>query len=461
MTQQLALNPDQFLDLEDFFENGTVGLHLVGADGTILRANRADYELLGYSAEEYVGQPINRFHADEDVIADILQRLTAGQRLDKYPAKLRAKDGSIRHVLISSSVNFRDGEFANTRCFTVDVTEKLEAEAALREAQERLAATYEGLLAGIAECDENGRFVRLNEAFTTITGYERDELLAKTFFDITHPEDAEQERIDFERQVSGEIDGYVVEKRYVRKDGSIIWVEATSSTVRSQDGSFGFGVRMVQDITDRKAAQEQKNLLLAELNHRVKNTLATVQALVAHTARNSSSPEDFQRRFEPRLIALSAAHDRLTQNEWRGANLKDIIAGEVAARGTEDGRVTASGPDILLNPRTSLSLSMALHELVTNALKYGALSVPGGRVDLNWRVGRDAHSPYPTSLQIEWVESGGPSLKEPEILGFGSRLLRVTASELGGELSTEWEPGGLRWRLGFPLAHPDPQAANV
>ncbi len=97
------------LDLEDFFENGTVGLHFVGSDGTILRANRADYEPLGYSAEEYIGQPIARFHADDETIADILRRLSAGEKLDKYPARLKAKDGSIRHVLISSSVCFNDG----------------------------------------------------------------------------------------------------------------------------------------------------------------------------------------------------------------------------------------------------------------------------------------------------------------------------------------------------------------
>src|SRR3712207_692988 len=103
------------LDLEDFFENGTVGLHLVGPDGTILRANPADYAPLGYAADEYVGRNITDFHADPETIADILARLTRGEKLDKYPARLKAKDGSVRHVLISSSVCFRDGEFVNTR----------------------------------------------------------------------------------------------------------------------------------------------------------------------------------------------------------------------------------------------------------------------------------------------------------------------------------------------------------
>jgi PAS domain S-box-containing protein len=438
------------LDLEDFFENGTVGLHLVGGDGTILRANRADFEPLGYSTEEYIGQSITKFHADGHVIADILTRLSAGQKLDKYPARLKAKDGSFRHVLISSSVCFREGEFLNTRCFTLDVTDKVRTEEALREAQERLAATYETVLAGIAEADKDGAFLRVNDAFETITGYSKQELLSKTLFDITHPEDELQERRDYARQVAGEIDRYSTSKRYVRKDGAVVWVEVTSSTVTSDGGGFHYGVRMVQDITERKVAEEQKKLLLAELNHRVKNTLATVQALASHTARGATSAEDFQRRFEPRLMALSAAHDRLTRNDWRGANLAEIVSGELNAHDVP-GAISADGPDIILPPRVSLSLSMALHELATNALKYGALSQANGRVEVRWQVMRDPATPYPTEVELSWEERDGPAVTPPAEEGFGSRLLRVTAAELRGKLECQWNPEGLRWRLSFPL----------
>lgn len=454
MTSNQAASSADGQDLEDFFQNGTVGLHLVGPDGIILRANPADYEPLGYSAEEYVGHPISRFHADEETIEDILRRLSAGEKLDKYPARLKAKDGSVRHVLISSSVCFRDGQFLNTRCFTVDVTEKVQAEQALREAQDRLSATYENVPAGIAECDKAGRFLRVNEAFERITGYSKGELLTRSFFDITHPDDLAPDRADFKRQVAGEIDRYRIDKRYVRKDGSVIWVEVTSTTVNGADGSFRYGVRMVQDINERKLAEEHKKLLLDELNHRVKNTLATVQALAAHTVRTATSPEDFQRRFEPRLLALSAAHDRLTRNDWRGANLADIVSGELSAHDTP-GAVSMEGPDLILPPRMSLSLSMALHELATNALKYGALSVEGGHVDIRWDVKRDPSTPYPSGVQINWVESGGPPVRPPAQEGFGSRLLRVTAAELDGDLDLDWRPEGLRWRLRFPFHRSD------
>lgn len=444
----------QYLDLEDFFENSTVGLHFVGADGTILRANPADYQPLGYTAEEYIGQPIQRFHADEETIADILRRLSTGETLDKYPARLKAKDGSIRHVLISSSVCFRDGDFLNTRCFTIDVTEKVKAEAALREAQERLAVTYESAPAGIAETDANGRFVRVNQAFVTITGYSREELLDKSFLDITHPDDVADDADKYRRQVSGEVDQYVLEKRYIRKSGQLIWIEVISSTVRAEDGGFGYGVRMVHDITERKLAEEHKKLLLDELNHRVKNTLATVQALVSHTARGATSAKDFQERFEPRLMALSAAHDRLTRNDWRGASLPEIVAGELRAH-DRPGSVSFEGPDVILPPRASLSLSMAMHELATNASKYGALSLPEGRVEIRWRVERDPATPYPTGVDFSWKELGGPPVRQPTKEGFGSRLLRITAAELRGKLEVNWKQDGLEWHLSFPLIRTD------
>lgn len=453
-TSQVTVSHDFTLSLEDFFENGTIGLHLVGPDGTILRANRADYAPLGYTAEEYIGHSIARFHADEHVIDDILKRLSAGERLDKYPARLRAKDGSIRHVLISSSVHFEGGQFQNTRCFTLDVTDKVLAEAALREAQDRLAATYDNVRAGIAECNESGRFLRVNDAFETISGYSKADLLSMTFFDITDPEDVEQERLDYRNQVAGTADHYMATKRYVRKDGRVVWVEVTSSTVRRADGGFAYGVRMVQDITERKTAEEHRKFLLDELNHRVKNTLATVQALAAHTARSAKSADDFRRRFEPRLMALSAAHDRLTKNDWRGANLADIVGDEVVGHGGAE-RVDASGPDVLLSPRVSLSLSMALHELATNAMKYGALSCVDGRVAIRWSVMRDSGSPHPISLSIEWQERGGPKVATPTVTGFGSRLLKVTAAELKGEADLLWRPEGLIWQLSIPLRSQD------
>jgi PAS domain S-box-containing protein len=438
------------LDLEDFFENGTVGLHLVGSDGTILRANHADYAPLGYSEEDYVGRNIADFHADAETIADILDRLSRGERLNRYPARLRARDGSVRHVEISSSVRFCDGEFMNTRCFTVDVTDKKRAEEALRETQERLDATFESAVAGIAEVTRDGRFVRVNEAFCTLTGYSRDELAAFSFFDLTHPADAAEEKRRWERLVGGEQDRFTIEKRYLHKDGRIVWVQVMNSAVRGADGGFAFGVKMFQDVTERKEAESRQRLLLDELNHRVKNTLATVQSLAAQTIRGCTSVEEFRGRFEPRLLALSAAHDRLTRNQWEGASLREIVDEELAAHAAPGRRLVAEGPDVHLPPRATLSLSLAVHELATNAAKHGALSVEDGEVALRWTA-EPPRRAAPASVAMEWRERGGPPVAESVREGFGSRLLRVTARELDGDMALDFGPEGLVWRLSFPI----------
>lgn len=438
------------LALQDFFENGSVGLHLVGGDGTILNANRADFEPLGYTAEEYIGRSITEFHASADGIRDILQRLTRGERLDKHRAQLRAKDGSLRHVEISSSAYFRDGEFANTRCFTVDVTDKVRAEEALGEAKERLAATYDSVLAGIAEVNKSGRFIGVNEAFCSILGYSRCDLLTRKISDVTHPDDVDREQAKFAAQVNGEVASYQTSERYVRADGRVIWVDVTSSTVRRSDGTCGYGVRMVQDVTERVDSDRQKKLLLNELNHRVKNTLATVQALVSQTVRSCTTAAEFQARFEPRLLALSSAHDRLTRNEWVGVSLAEIVEEELAVHRILGRVLTAEGPALQLPPKTSLSLSLALHELATNAAKYGALSAVGGSVAVTWFVEQDDHEDA-SSLRLHWSESAGPAILPPTETGFGSRLLKVTAAELQGKMTIDFAVTGLEWTLRFPL----------
>ena len=173
-------------DLEDFFENSAVGLHIVSGEGIIVRANQAELDLLGYRADEYVGRHIAEFHVDAPVIGEILQKLSCGEKLDRHPARLRAKDGSIKDVLVTSNSRFHDGKFINTRCFTLDVTYLREAERARRESEERLAATYEAATVGIAEADETGHLLRVNDAICKMLGRSREELLSMVFLDYTH-----------------------------------------------------------------------------------------------------------------------------------------------------------------------------------------------------------------------------------------------------------------------------------
>lgn len=244
-------------DLEDFFENSAIGLHIVSGEGIILRANKAELSLLGYEADEYVGRHIAEFHADAPVIGDILQRLSCGEKLDRYPARLRTKNGSIKHVLITSNGRFDDGKFVNTRCFTTDVTSLYEAEGARRESEERLAATYEAATIGIAEADATGRLLRVNDAVCKMLGRPREELLKMTFFDYTHVDDRQQDYDLYARQIRGEINNYSVRKRAARPDGTLVYLDVYGSCVRDASGEFRYGVRVIQDVTDAKRMEDR------------------------------------------------------------------------------------------------------------------------------------------------------------------------------------------------------------
>ena len=287
-----ADEPDHF---EDFFENAGLALHLVASDGMILHANRAELKMLGYERTEYVGQNIAEFHAEQATIEDILSRLRRNEQIDQYEARLRAKDGSLRHVLITSNARMRNGEFVNTRCLTVDITERVRAEDALSEQGARLAATYEQAAVGIAEIDAEGLLLRANTRLCELMGYPAEDLLGRSIFHSTHPEDRDLDRQEFRRQVAGEIDRYTTEKRIRRKDGGYLWASVSSSSVRDAGGRFLYAVRVQHDITERKRAQKA-------LARRAEQQ----GALFDFTARlqQARSPEEM---YEPALDAILKA----------------------------------------------------------------------------------------------------------------------------------------------------------
>jgi len=342
-------------------------------------------------------------------------------------------------------------------CF-LDITERKRMDAALEhsrllalEQEQRLAATYEHAAIGISETAPDGSFLRVNEAICAITGFSREHLLASKLFTHTHPEDADPDREGFRKQVAGELEFYSVEKRFIRKDGRVIWMSVRSSPVRAAAGKLLYLVRVVQDITERKAAEQRAKLLIDELNHRVKNTLATVQSLASQSARSAPTPAAFRESFEGRLIALSKAHDQLTQHHWESADLRELVSGSLAPYAGAE-RVVLRGEDVVLRPRAVLTLAMTFHELATNAAKYGALSVPGGRIEIRWRPVRLQGGDGRALLQIDWLEEGGPPVAEPNQRGFGSKLIEGSVkAELGGSARLTFAPEGLRCEMLIPL----------
>ncbi len=258
-----------------------------------------------------------------------------------------------------------------------------------------------------------------------------------------HPDDRERSFAVWARSVAtGE--PYDIEHRVKRIDGSYRWARSRAYARRDGRGRILLWYGTTEDVHERKLAEERQRLLINELNHRVKNTLASVQAIAFQTLKRDLSLPEARARFEARLIALSRAHNLLTDQNWTGAALSHVIASAVAHLAPE--RVEANGPPIWLAPRAALALALALHELGTNAAKYGALSVEEGMVRVTWDCEGD-------HIHLEWKEQGGPPVEPPARSGFGSRLIeRGISADLGGTALLHFEPDGLRCVVEASLA---------
>tara|TARA_R100001086_G_C11765265_1_gene239268 strand:+ start:40 stop:738 length:699 start_codon:yes stop_codon:yes gene_type:complete len=217
-------------------------------------------------------------------------------------------------------------------------------------------------------------------------------------------------------------------------------------------------IGVVLDVTDRHMAfaavsesERRQRLMINELNHRVKNTLATIQSIASQTARRAETPEEFRKSFEGRLVALSDTHNALTRGGWEAACLRELFEHELRPYSEE--QIRLDGPAFPLNPREALALGMVIHELATNAAKYGALSVPTGCVQVSWEVEPKDGEARPMTLSIAWTELAGPAVGAPASKGFGSRLLHLSIEkELGGKAELRYDPEGFACSLSIPLA---------
>ena len=441
-----------------------VATFVCDSQGTILHYNRRAVEIWGREPKpgdthEFFSAKSKYYEADGTPTQTSLLStvLATGLPVRDIERRVERPDGStiVVAVNIEPLCNAR-GELVGAVHCMVDVSDRGRMTAALeesrrhaREQEQRLAATYEHAAIGIAEVTPDGHFVRVNEAICAITGRSREELMGGKLFRFTHPDDVDADREAFRKQAAGELQFYSMEKRFRRPDGREIWIAVRSSPVRSADGSLLYFVRVVQDINERKQAELRQKLLVDELNHRVKNTLATVQSLASQTAGSTANPKDFSIAFEGRLIALSKAHDQLTRHHWENAELRELLSGSLAPyAAAAPERIVLRGEDLVLRPRAVLTLAMAVHELTTNAAKYGALSLSGGGVEVRWE-------PLQTDgckiLRLEWRESGGPEVKVPTRRSFGSRLIEGSIrAELNGTAQLTYAPEGLRCEMLIP-----------
>ncbi|KQT41969.1 hypothetical protein ASG43_16925 [Aureimonas sp. Leaf454] len=292
-------------------------------------------------------------------------------------------------------------------------------------------------------CQDDNPIVFCNDAFTRLTGYGREEILGRNCRFLQGPATRESDIAAIRAAVAGESSVEIDILNY-RKDGTTFWNALLISPV-FVEGKLAYFFASQMDVTDRKRAEEHSFLLNRELDHRVKNTLATVQTLVLQTLKDASVPTTVASAVAGRLQALARSHDVLTREAWASALMADVIEGALEPTRAEAGdRIHVDGPDIRLRPRIATMLSLAIHELGDNAMRHGALSSPKGTVDVRWSVADGR-------LRFTWREAGGPAVSPPTRPGYGIRIVeRVLAAEFGGRAEIDFAGEGVVFRLDAP-----------
>jgi two-component system CheB/CheR fusion protein len=314
----------------------------------------------------------------------------------------------------------------------------------------QLAAIVDSSQDAIIGHDFDGTITSWNAGAETIFGYTAAEALGQPFSILVPDDQADDVPQILGKLKRGErIDHFEIDR--VRKDGTRIDVSLNISPVKDTSGKVVAASTIAREFTERKRVEDHRNLLMAELDHRVKNILMVITSLVSQTMRNAGSSKDFAEDIQGRIQALSRVHNLLNVHHQTHAQLRDIVAGELSVyrSGREDRIVIDGKADVHLTGRATQTLAMAVHELATNAAKYGALSTAAGSVAVRWSV---LNSAEPPRLSIEWIESGGPPVKPPTRQGFGSQLIeKIVNHELEADVRREFKTEGLRCQIEFPL----------
>jgi PAS domain S-box-containing protein len=327
-------------------------------------------------------------------------------------------------------------------------TAALEASTAeLRKSEERLRLAFEAAQMGWWDYDIRANQVTWSPSLVRMMGCSPDSFGATLdgALTVVHPDDRER-FLALIRQGTTEGRGGSCELRFTRPDGSTRWSLAAGQVIRDQNNQPTHFAGVDLDITDRKQAEERQLMLVRELDHRAKNLLAVVQSIVRLT--HAESMAEFIASVDGRIRALARAHNLLAEARWQNVDLGRIVAEEIAPFAANPQRpITTQGPPVSLHPPSAQSLALVLHELVTNAVKYGALSVPQGRVTLRWQL-------KPEALQVHWIETGGPAVGVPTRKGFGTRVVGASIeSQLRGRAVFDWRPEGLHCTLTIPRSN--------
>jgi PAS domain S-box-containing protein len=437
------------------FENAGVGIAHLGPDLTWLKVNEAFCRIVGYPAEELLTKSMREITHPDDLAADYenaaLMRagLLDSAEMDK---RYTRKDGTIVSTRLTvSCVRKSDRSIDYFVGVLVDITQRKQAEEELRKSEERFRTSLMKSPLPIMLFDDQERILAISGSWLEASGYSREEL--RTMEEWTACAYRERRNRALERMrriIATEPEALAGEHVVHTKDGrERHWSFVTSALGTQSDGRHLF-ITVAQDVTERKAHEEHIQLLMREVNHRAKNMLSLVQAIARQTA--ARQPEDFISHFTDRIQALAANQDLLVRNEWRGVHINDLVRAQLAHFSDLVGtRIEVTGPRLRLNAAAAQAIGLAVHELATNAGKYGALSKGTGHVDVHWRICSKAGG---NAFTISWIERGGPPVSPPERRGFGSTVIGLMAKlSVGGDVELDYARAGLSWRLTCPAGN--------
>jgi PAS domain S-box-containing protein len=450
------------LELESVYQFAPVGLAVIDRSMSFLRVNTALATMDGHPVTAHAGKTVAQIMPQlAETLEPAIRKVLAGETIGRLEL-VGSPDGEARRRVWQADfypVRQEAGEVTAVGAIIDDVTAEYEAEAALaaeKSRLERLMISAPNLIYITDVARRRNAF--MNPQIYDTLGYAPAELSGrsiKALNELVHPDDRGI-LTDLNLSVRRVADGEVREAEYrIRHaDGDYRWFLIRETPFeRNAEGKVTQVLGTGLDITARRDADEHQKVLIRELHHRVKNILATVQAIASATGRSANTFAEFRDDFSDRLVSLGRTHSLLTREAWAGADLHEILKSELEPYLEGANRITIEGPFVEIPRDIVISVGMAVHELTTNAVKYGALSVPEGRVHVS--IETDG-APVEPTLTMIWTESGGPEVKAPTRRGFGSLLLnRLLASQLGGDLAIDYRPAGIVARVQIVLRASD------